>query len=240
MDKKFLELDERKALLFEYSKEEKEGFEKHTPENGKSSYRKYYNEGVKGTLKYINEREEEFKTGKVKKLQLIVDNGNTRYYMSFNILTSNGNLGQFVEQFIPILPNLKQNESYRFYPYEMETEYVNKEGETKKGVNKGVSVYTWDLENDTKLVKVEKAHSFAKDGDIPAIVWTKVTKMGATKNVKDDTERLNFLYDVMVKSLTPQTGKKEETSQEVPKTENKPIKESAPKFEDEEHEDLPF
>lgn len=243
MNKKYLELDERKAQFFEFSKEPKDGFEKNEPENGKISYRKYYDKGVKGVLKYINEREDEFKNGKVKKLSLVLDNGEDRFYVNFNILTAKGNMGQFVEQFIPMLPNMKQGESYRIYPYEMPSEYTDKDGNARTGTNRGVSVYTWDLANDTKLVKVDRAHRFGKDGDIPDVIWTKVTKMGETKNIKDDTERLNFLYDVLQKSLTPSSGQGDSPKEEPKESPAVPQTESpAPAVEkfEENHEDLPF
>jgi len=245
MTKKFLELDEREAQFFEFSKEPKEGFSEHKSTQGKISFRKYYKKGVKGVLKYINEREEEFPTGKVRKLNLVVDNGDDRYYLNFHILTAKGNLNQFVEQLIPFLPNLKQNTAYRFFPYEMENTYVNKDGVEKTGTNKGVSVAEWDLDSDTKGTKVERAHTFGAAGDIPAIVWNKVTKMGETKNIKDDTDRLNFLYDVLKKSLTP--GNTPQTQQTPGATASSPTTtqtetkaETTLPFSEEEQDDLPF
>lgn len=251
MTKIYLELDERKAKFFEYSKEPKEGFEKHESENGKVSYRKYYDGGAIGTLKFINEREEEFTKGKVKKLSIVLDNGDNRIYCTFNIMTSKGTMNQFVEQFIPFLPNMKQGEAYRLYPYEMENEYTNSAGEKKTGINRGISVWTYDLDNDTKVAKVDKAHTFGKDGDIPAVVWTEVKDMGVVKNVKDDRERRNFLYDVLQGTLTPFTPSEGGAStpaagaekKETPKTEtaDKPATMPATEqFDDEEHDDLPF
>lgn len=234
----YLELDEKEAKFFEYSKEAKAGFEEHKSTNSKVSFRKYYKEGVKGVLKYINERNDEFPTGVVKKLSIALDNGDIRYFLRFNIITQNGNINQFIEQLIPFLPNLKQGEAYRFFPYEMPSEYENAQGEKKTGVNKGVSIHTWDLANDTKLVKVEKAHKFGKDGDIPAIVWTKVKKLGVEKNIKDDSARLEYLYEIMQKSLIgapAQTSQSSEPS--APETKPEAPKES---FDKNEHDDLPF
>lgn len=226
----YLELDERQSQFFEYSKDPKTGFEKNESSNGKISYRKYYKEGVKGVLKFINEREEEFPTGKVKKLSIAVDNGENRYFMKMNIMNQNKSMNQFVEQLIPVLPNLKVGESYRFYPYEMETSYTAQDGSEKTGKNKGVSVWTWDLENDVKVAKVDRAHSFAKEGgDIPQIVWVKEEDMGTVKNVKDDKERRNYLYKIMQSCLTSQS--------ETPKPESK---KQEPEISGEDHDDLPF
>lgn len=250
MTKIYLELDEKQAKFFEYSKDPKDGFEKNESTNGKISYRKYHKEGIKGVLKFVNEREDEFPTGKVKKLSLIVDNSDTRYYLNFQILTAKGNMNQFVEQLIPFMPNLKQGESYRFFPYEMPSEYVDKNGITKTALNKGVSIHKWDLASDTKGDKVERAHSFAskeKGGDIPAIKWDTVEDMGVSKSIKDDRERRNYLYKILQASLTPDssagTQNPPATKEEPKAPETKTEAPSAPKtteYPEEEHDDLPF
>lgn len=238
----YLELDERQAQFFEYSKEPKEGFEKNESSNGKVSYRKYYKEGVKGVLKFINERNEEFPTGTVKKMSIAVDNGDNRYYMKMNILNQNKSMNQFVEQLIPILPNVTVGETYRFFPYEMETTYTNRDGVEKTGKNKGISVATWDLDNDVKLLKVDKAHSFAKDGDIPQIKWTPEEDMdGVIKNVKDDKDRRNFLYKIFKSCITESnTSAQAPAAQKPAETTAPKAKTEQPALEEEDHDDLPF
>lgn len=236
MNKIYLELDEKKAKFFEYSKNQKEGFEKYESSNGKISYRKYYNDGVIGVLKFINEREDELTNGgKVKKLSLVLDNQNTRQYLGMHILTAKGNMGQFVEQLIPFLPNLKKDEAYRVYPYEMEVLYTDTNGKDKIAVNKGVSIYTYDIENNVKLVKVERAHSFGKEGDIPDVIWEKEEDMGVIKNIKNDKERRNYLYNILKKSLSSQETSTKQTESQPPKNDSE-----KPKVNDEEYDDLPF
>ena len=231
----YLQLDERKAQFFEYSKEPKQGFEKH--EGTKISYRKYYDEGVKGTLKSITERPEEFPTGTVKKLQIVVEKGGDKYFMKLSILNQNKSMNQYTEQLIPVMPNLKVGEDYRFYPYEMEVEYTDKNGTVRTAKNRGISVWTWDLDNNVKLVKVDRAHSFAKDGDIPQVVWEDVEDLEEVKKVKNDRDRRNYLYKIMKSCLTDSTP----TEPSQPKEESKPTPPVATEsFSEEDHDDLPF
>ncbi len=242
MNNKYLELDQKNGRFFEYSKDEKDGFEKHTTDSGKVSYRKTYDKGVIGKLKFINEKENDFGKGKFKSAQLVVESGDDRMYLTVQILNAKGGLNEYFEQLATILPNMKVGETYRIFPYTMEVPYENKAGEKKTATNRGFSVHAYDVDNDVKLDKVERAHNYGKDGDIPDVVWTPETDMGVTKNVKDDKARRNFLYEVFKQTLSADNTPKSETPKEesaAPKTAEKEV--PVTNFNDEEdNDDLPF
>lgn len=240
---KYLELDQKEGRFYEFSKEAKDGFDKHEPEGGKLSFRKIYKKGAVGVLKFINEKEDDFGKGKVLSAQLVIDDKDgDRLYLKIPVLNSKGSLNDYFEQLATYLPNLKVGEAYRFFPYSIEGEYTNAAGEKKPSTNKGISISTYDLENDEKLIKIERAHTFGKDGDIPDTVWTEEKKLGEIKKVKNDTERMNFLYEVFKGTVSKQSS-----GEEKPKTEQTPEKpktnapsNSAPEIDEEEHDDLPF
>lgn len=238
MSKKiYLELDEREGRLFEFSKESKEGFSKHTYSTGKESYRKNHDKGLVGKLKFISEFENDFGKGKFKVCVITVEDVNgDQVSMKLPILTSKGGLNEYFEQLATYLPNLEIGETYRIFPYSMETTYKAKDGTDKPTTNRGFSISTYDMENDEKLIKVERAHTYGEEGDIPKIVWNEVKDMGVVKNVKDDKDRRNFLYDSF-KSVVDSNSTSTETK---PEAEKKPVAAATFNEEGDEHDDLPF
>lgn len=199
----YLELDQTNGNLYEFSKDPKVGFAEHTSSTGKVSQRRDVREGLIGTLKYINERDEDFGKGSFKTMSLVVEDKDANMvYMKIPLLSAKGSLNEYFESIATFLPNMKIGKSYRVFPYKMDTTYTDKEGVEKPTVRKGFSVHEYDLVNDNKLLKVERAHNYGKDGDIPNVVWTEVEDMGTIKNVKNDTARKNFLYKAFKSTVT--------------------------------------
>src|SRR5680860_449086 len=54
MRTQWLDLDFTTSQFYDYSKDEQEGYEKHTTNTGKVSYIKYFNKGIFGILQSIN------------------------------------------------------------------------------------------------------------------------------------------------------------------------------------------
>ena len=245
MSKIYLELDEREGRLFEFSKDEKPGFKKHVSSTGKESYRKIYDKGLVGKLKFISEFENDFGKGKFKVCVITIeDKDKNQVSMKLPILTAKGSLNEYFEQLVTFLPNLKVGEDYRIFPYSMDTTYKNAAGEEKPTTNRGFSIHLYDMENDEKGLKIERAHKFGKDGDIPAVVWTPEEDMGVTKNVKNDKERRNYLYKIFTASLTS-SGETSSEQNKAPekKEESKSTPEpsaSANIDDEEDNDDLPF
>jgi hypothetical protein len=242
---KYLELDQRDGRFFEYSKDPKDGFIQHKTDAGRVSYRLTHDKGVFGTLKYINEKEDDFGTGKVLSAVLVLEDiDKNRLYLKFPIKTANGGLNEYFESLSTVLPKLVFGSEYRFYPYTMEVPYVNKSGESKISNNRGVSIHNYDLAADAKLDKVERAHSYGVKGDIPNSKWEIVVDMGVSKNVKDDKEKRNFLYSSFKNTLSPDGTTAAAEPSQVPsnsaKMPTKPIPMEINVPVDEDEEDLPF
>ena len=54
LSKNYLQLEFGSGHFFDYSKEEKDGYVKHVSTKGNTSYRKYYKDGVEGTLDSVS------------------------------------------------------------------------------------------------------------------------------------------------------------------------------------------
>lgn len=210
--------------LFEYSKDEKDGFVKHENSKGKISFRRYYNKGVEGELvgvtkktnKFLNNREE---------LEITLRDGEDYFNITFPILNNDGSqVDDFVEQIIRVLPKLKKGVRYNINNWRM-----NK-GDEINGeiVQYGRSGVTFKIDG----VKLEPGLTYQTDnnpnGDIPRIEWKEMAgKNRPTAASKEG--KLVFLYD----KLTSEVDRLGNSSQNV--TQN-----TAPKAQEEEDDDLPF
>ena len=182
--KMYLQLDYKSGNLFEYSKEPQEGFEKHVSKTGKESYRKYHKYGFEGTLNSVSVRDSDFG----KQLSLAFEEGT---YINFGLLDSKGNVDQFAESVIKVLPQLNKNDKVKISPF-------NFIPEGEKYAKTGVSVSingekTKGLTNayykDGKLVK----------GDVPAIVWKDNPLGGKKPSAASMEERNDYLLGVLTK-----------------------------------------
>lgn len=119
----YLSLDQKTGRFFEYSKEEKEGWEKHTytsKDGGttKVTYRNYYLSGVRGVFKGIKLQDgkfgDQFQVG-------LEEEGITRI-LSFPYKGQKGfHDDNFLVPFLKVLPNMQMGEvytvkAYRFTP----------------------------------------------------------------------------------------------------------------------------
>lgn len=106
----YLQLDFQRGSLFIYSKEEQDGFEKHTSSKGNISYRKYVN-AVSGVIQsaYIRDA----RVGG-KEFVLVISDGEERYSIAIN---------QDSSAYISLsrlLPNIDVNKFIRFSAYNSE------------------------------------------------------------------------------------------------------------------------
>lgn len=228
---KYLQINYSDGALFQYSKTEQEGYEKHTNTKGTVSYRKIYNKGVFGTLKGVSIRDTDF--GKEISVAL-TDKGGDSIYLNMPLFDSKKNLASYAESFITVLPQLKTGNPYRFYAYN-----IKEEGSTYS--NAGISVLNADLEaetvdKDNKLPKLTYSYT-KKDGeevkgDIPPIIWEEDFDGSKTMNSKAKNK---YLYDILVANTQSQP-----TAQApAVKEESKPVTKTAKEAFDE-PSDLPF
>jgi len=225
INKNYLQLEFTTANFFEYSKEEKQGYDKHTSSKGNVSYRKYYKEGVSGVLESASIFEGKFGN----QLSLNIKDGDEVYYVPVDIADQRGNVDTFAESLIKVLPKLNKGDKvtvkgYNFIP----------EGYTYSKI--GISVTA----NGEKVKGLTNA--YFKDGalvagDVPAVAWKK-DALGKNKPtavsleakndyllevLKNETERLKWVQGENTSSAPKQeapkenfVGEKEYDSQELP------------------------
>ena len=211
---KYLNVEFGTGRIYERSTEKKEGYEEFTSSKGNTSYRKYYPKGLYGTLTAIEKRDSPIG----EQIQLTLKDKSGEYNnLQFGLYDANGNVdNRFAESLIRTLPNVKINTDYRIFPYVIE------KSETSKYGSSGVSIVRADLEAETanKEDKVPVAYRYltkdeiAGPNDVPKLVF----KEQRGKNRPTATsmeEKTNFLYDVLMRFVTPST-KKEEPSAPAP------------------------
>lgn len=240
MSKHYLSIDFKSSQLFEYSKEAKEGFE---PQEGRSGYRRFLNEGITGELLNVGVRDS--KIGQQINVALKDENGDYNY-IQIGLYDQKGNVdGSFGESLIRYLPHLKKGETYRFYPYNLtaETQKSNDESQGKEVRSKyydqrGISV---KLNGDTKVDTISYNKRGEKDSNkIPNLEWKEV--LGKNKPTAVSLEAKNeFLLSIVSNAVdghlkyegnttsTPTTQKQE--------TKFEPVEEQSFIAED---QDLPF
>lgn len=226
----YLQINYSDGKLFEYSKDQKEGFEKHESSTGKISFRRYLMKGLYGTFKGVERRDSNF--GDQLSVTMVDENGVTNY-LSIPLFDGQKGISTYAEGLIANLKGMKQGETYRIYSYAIENE-------GKKYVSRGISVKHADLSTLTVSDSVEKYTNSYTDkegnevvGDIPKVIWKE--KLGT--NVPDKDNKNEFLYNALMQFIggaKPSTPTTPVTN--TPK-ENFP---PAPNFNQEAEDDLPF
>jgi len=245
MTKNYLQLEFGSGLFFEYSKDEKQGYDKHTSTQGNVSYRKYYKEGVSGVLESVSIYEGKFGN----QISMNIKNGDDVYYVPVDIADQKGNVDTYAESLIKFLPQLEKgmNISVRGYNF-------TPDGEKYAKIGISFSV-------DGEKVKSEMTNAYINkegvlvEGDIPAITWKK-DALGKNKPTAVSLEAKNdYLLEVLkvqtdrLKWVQGEQAKQESAPQpkaETPKN-AVPIASPAQAFEpaksfapDNTHDDLPF
>jgi len=190
----YYQLEYGSGKIFQYSKEEKEGYEKFTSSKGNVSYRKYLEKGLIGIFKGLTIKEGKF--GQEVQVKVVNKAGDLEI-LTLPLLTQSNSLTQYVDSLASYVPGLKVDYIYRFYPYAIEQE-------DSERVNRGVSVkhITEDFESVNGKFPVER-YSYTKmkdgeveeEGDIPPVKW--VPKAVGEGNERDSKERDTFLYKAL-------------------------------------------
>ena len=106
MTKNYLQLEYTSGSLFEYSKEVKDGYVKHTSSKGNDSYRKYHKDGVTGELESVSIFDGKFG----KQISMTIKNGEDIYYVPVDIADQKGNVDTYAESLIKFLPQLNKGD----------------------------------------------------------------------------------------------------------------------------------
>ena len=225
MTKNYLQLEFTSGLLFEYSKDDKQGYEKHTSTKGNVSYRKYFKDGVIGELDSASIYEGSFGN----QISLNIKNGEDVYYVPVGIADQKGNVDTYAESLIKLLPQLNKGDKvtvkgYNFTP----------EGDKYAKIGVSISV-------DGTKIKSEMTNAYYNkegvlvDGDIPALVWKK-DALGKTKPSAVSQEAKN---DYLLEVLKVQTDrlKWEQSGAQTPAPS---AKQEPAKTQNEQQQALPF
>lgn len=221
----YLQVEFGSGKAYEYSKTEKEGFDKFESKEGKSSWRKYYNKGVYGVYKGSSVRSSPF--GDNLSIHMI-DLDSNNVYLSFNLFDQKGAISIYASSVISYLGGLTVGSKYRVYPYAIENESSDwkTRGVSVKYSNEDLSVE--QVVEDDKVNRLSFSYYKGKgadrtliEGEVPAEEWTQ--KMG--KNVKNTDAKDEFLYNFLMKNSTDSRG----GSSNIPQEDSKKVTDTQPK-----------
>ena len=95
------------GLLYQSSREPKEGFEEHINEKtGAVSYWKVFWNGIEGYLSDINVREVEFNGINAKYLSIKISDEDGNYFINVPLMTQKGGINNYVKSLVRYLPNI--------------------------------------------------------------------------------------------------------------------------------------
>jgi hypothetical protein len=214
IEKNFLQLEFGSGQFFDYSKDEKEGYVKHTSTKGNVSYRKYEKDGVSGILESASIYEGKFGN----QISLNIKNGDNVYYVPVDIADQKGNVDTYAESLIKVLPKLNKGDKvlvrgYNFTP----------EGDKYSKIGISITANGEKLKGLTNAYVDKEGNAVA--GDIPGLVWKK-DALGKNKPTAVTLEAKNdYLLEVLKKETERLKWVQGESSTQL----TAPVASSAPK-----------
>lgn len=204
----YLQIDYSTGSVYQYSKEQKENYEKHTNSKGVDSWRKVYSKGLYGKLESVSLRDSNF--GKEVSIAVKDKNGDS-VFLNTPLFDAKKNLASYAESFITVLPNLKVGQEYRFYPYN-----IKEEGQKYSKV--GISVVPANIQEETvdkdnapkKLTYTYTKNGEEVKGDIPAVLWEEDFDGSRSMNAKAKNK---YLYDVLLANISTSNQPQEQPTQ---------------------------
>lgn len=231
IQKNYLQLEFGSGKFFEYSQNEKEGYEKHTSSKGNISYRKYQKDGVTGILESVSIYEGKFGN----QISMNIKNGEDVYYVPVDVADQKGNVDTYAESLIKVLPKLNKGDNvtvsgYNFTPdgekYPKIGISVKVGGEKIKGLTNSY------VDKEGKVV----------EGDIPGLSWKK-DALGKNKPTAVSLEAKNdYLLEVLKKETNRLKWVQGETTATSTQAEEigAPRPKTATNVSNSEPDDLPF
>lgn len=213
LSKNYLQLEFGSGLFFDYSKEEKDGYVKHTSTKGNVSYRKYFKDGVSGILESVSIYNGKFG----QQISMNVKEGDEVYYLPIDIYDQSKQVDNtYAESLIKLLPLLEKGQNVTVTGY-------NFKPEDSKYSKIGISIKV-----SGEKLKSEITNSYYKDGelvpgDVPALVW--VEKLGKIKPSASSIEAKDeFLLSILEREESRLTWKKEDRNTETEEEKNAKLK----------------
>lgn len=206
IEKNFLQLEFGSGLFFNYSKDPKEGYDKHTSTKGNESYRKYYKEGISGILESVSLYDSKFGT----QISMNVKDGDNVYYLPVAVQDQSDNVDTYAESLIKLLPQLNKGDKVTVRGY-------NFKPEGDKYSKIGVSITANDVKLKSTVTNAYYKEGKLVEGDIPALEW-KLNKLGKNKPTAVSQEAKNdYLLDLVTKETERLKWVQGESSPESPK-----------------------
>ena len=113
------------GLLYQSSREPKEGFEEHINEKtGAVSYWRVFWNGIEGYLSDISVREVEFNGINAKYLSIKISDEDGNYFINVPLVTQKGGINNYVKSLVRYLPNI-----------DLKRKVVINPAHAKKGIN---------------------------------------------------------------------------------------------------------
>ena len=213
LSKNYLQLEFGSGLFFDYSKEEKDGYVKHTSTKGNVSYRKYFKDGVSGILESVSIYNGKFG----QQISMNVKEEDEVYYLPIDIYDQSKQVDNtYAESLIKLLPLLEKGQNVTVTGY-------NFKPEDSKYSKIGISIKV-----SGEKLKSEITNSYYKDGelvpgDVPALVW--VEKLGKIKPSASSIEAKDeFLLSILEREEARLTWKKEDRNTETEEEKNARLK----------------
>lgn len=224
--------------IFQYSKDQKEGFVEFTNSKGKVSYRKYFNKGVDGVLTGITKQNNQY-LNNAEELKVTLENNGDENILSFTVLNQDGtSLDEYTQGLVILLPKMNKGETYNINNWFMRKgDTIN--GEEIKYNKKGVTV----KQNGEKL-KSDITFEYIKGrgtenethvkGDVPMLQWKEIAGKNRPTAASKEAQ-LEFLYTLLENQIERINGTSTPKKEETPKA-KEPVKETVA----DEHDSLPF
>jgi len=237
IEKNYLQLEFGSGQFFDYSKDEKEGYVKHTSSKGNISYRKYSKDGVSGVLESVSIYEGKFGN----QISLNIKDGDNVYYVPVDVADKKGNVDTYAESLIKVLPKLNKGDKITISGYNF-----TPEGDKYSKIGISVKVNGEKVKGLTNAYTDKEGKSV--EGDIPGLTWKK-DALGKNKPTAVTLEAKN---DYLLGALKAETDRLKWVQGEATTTTQAPTKAEVPKatpteaFEpatnvkEDDYQDLPF
>ncbi|MDC7250720.1 MAG: hypothetical protein PQJ49_12455 [Sphaerochaetaceae bacterium] len=193
-------------------------------------YHKTFSSTEDGYLSYLAIKEKEFKDGKVKYLELIIQGQDASDMISFPLFKPNGTLSDYIKNLATLLPNLDFSKRINIVP--------SRKKNDRGYVEQNVFINYPDEQGDANFVKF--AHLYGENGDIPPA--EKVEGLD-DKPKYDFTKQDTFLYKILKEQIErfkefKGTNSTPEDTNTNSNSENQNGADEA--LNDDDHDDLPF
>lgn len=231
--------------LYSGSSTPREGHVEYTSKQGNVSYRKTYAGTDYGKISQMQVVEKEFPKGKVKYLEITIENEEARDVIQLPFKTMKGGLTDEVKKFTALLPGID---------FSRDLTISSNRKKNERGYVEKVLFINYVNDGVQEREGLKFSLKFGKDGDVPMFE----TKEGIDGIEYDFTKQDKYMFDQLVKQLerfkefkNSEPSKEEDTSKETKETKEtkapkaeKDTKTGEPKIakekEVEEDDDLPF